>query len=166
MWWLKKTETEFKVERRLSKMAVKDIEIIGQCENDCCSVAKSCLTLCNPKDCSTPGSSVLHYLPEFSQIRVHWVGDAIDSLQSQIVTELEENSQSVGFYSGLWLEDVTLASLLMLIFQVCCYMTGLKYVCPQGCQWGRVGQAGDHTLGSGGQQPHSSWSLCIFCKGI
>ena len=55
MWWLKKTETEFKVNRRLSKMAVKDIEIIGQCENDCCccSVAKSCLTLCNPMDCST-----------------------------------------------------------------------------------------------------------------
>ena len=27
-------------------------------------------------DCSTPGSSVLHYLPEFAQIHVHWVGDA------------------------------------------------------------------------------------------
>ena len=55
MWWLKKTETEFKVNRRLSKMAVKDIEIIGQCENDCCccSVAKLCLTLCNPMDSST-----------------------------------------------------------------------------------------------------------------
>ena len=32
-----------------------------------CSVAKS-LTLCNPMDCSTPGTSVLHYLPEFAQI--------------------------------------------------------------------------------------------------
>ena len=29
----------------------------------CCSVAKSCLTLCNPMDCSTPGFPVLHYLP-------------------------------------------------------------------------------------------------------
>ena len=28
-------------------------------------------------DCRTPGSSVLHYLPEFAQIHVHWVGDAI-----------------------------------------------------------------------------------------
>ena len=28
-------------------------------------------------DCNTPGSFVLHYLPEFSQILVHWVGDAI-----------------------------------------------------------------------------------------
>ena len=28
-------------------------------------------------DCSTPGFHVLHYLPEFIQTRVHWVGDAI-----------------------------------------------------------------------------------------
>ena len=28
-------------------------------------------------DCSTPGSPVLHYLSEFAQIHVHWVGDAI-----------------------------------------------------------------------------------------
>ena len=45
----------------------------------CCSVAKLCLTLCNSMDCSMPGSSVLHYLPEFAQIHVHWVGDAIKS---------------------------------------------------------------------------------------
>ena len=32
----------------------------------CCSVSQSCLALCNPMDCSTPGSSVLHYLPEFA----------------------------------------------------------------------------------------------------
>ena len=43
----------------------------------CCSVAKLCPTLCDPMDCSTPGSSVLHYLPEPAQIHVHWVGDAI-----------------------------------------------------------------------------------------
>ena len=28
-------------------------------------------------DCSTPGSSVLHYLPEFAQVLMHSVGDAI-----------------------------------------------------------------------------------------
>ena len=89
-----------------------------------------------------------HNLPEFAQIHVHWVGDAIDSLQSQIVTELEENSQSVAFYTGLCLEDVTLASLLMLILQVCCSMTGLIYVCLEGCQWGRVGQAGEVVVNS------------------
>ena len=43
----------------------------------CCSVAKFCLTLCNSMDCSTPGFPVLHYLPEFAQIHVHWVSDTI-----------------------------------------------------------------------------------------
>ena len=42
-----------------------------------CSVAKSCPTLCNPVDCSSPGSSRLHCFLEFAQIHVHWVGDAI-----------------------------------------------------------------------------------------
>ena len=28
-------------------------------------------------DCSAPGLSVLHHLPEIAQIHVHWVGDAI-----------------------------------------------------------------------------------------
>ena len=37
----------------------------------CCSVAKSCLTLCNPMDCSMPGFPVLHYLLEFAQTHVH-----------------------------------------------------------------------------------------------
>ena len=44
----------------------------------CCSVAQSCLTLCDPMDCSTPGFPVLHYyLLEFAQTHVHWVSDAI-----------------------------------------------------------------------------------------
>ena len=43
----------------------------------CCSVTKSCPTLCDPMDCRTPGSPVLHYLLEFAQIHVHWVSDAI-----------------------------------------------------------------------------------------
>ena len=43
----------------------------------CCSVAQSCLTLCDPMDCSTPGLPVLHYLLEFAQTHVHWISDAI-----------------------------------------------------------------------------------------
>ena len=35
------------------------------------------LTLCNPVDCSKPGSSVLHSLLEFAQIHVQRVDDAI-----------------------------------------------------------------------------------------
>ena len=43
----------------------------------CCSVAKSCPTLWDPVNFSTPGFSVLHSLPEFAQTHVHWVSDAI-----------------------------------------------------------------------------------------
>ena len=41
------------------------------------SVAQSCPTLCNPLDCGTPGLHIHHQLPEFTQINVHWVSDAI-----------------------------------------------------------------------------------------
>ena len=43
----------------------------------CCSVTLSCLTLCDPTDCSTPGFPVLHHLPELAQTQHHWVSDAI-----------------------------------------------------------------------------------------
>ena len=43
----------------------------------CCSVTKSCPTLCDLMDYSTPGFPVLHYLPKVAQIQVHWVSDAI-----------------------------------------------------------------------------------------
>ena len=41
------------------------------------SVAQLCPTLCDPMNRSTPGLPVHHQLPEFSQIHVHRVGDAI-----------------------------------------------------------------------------------------
>ena len=44
----------------------------------CCSVAKLYLTLHDHMDDSTPGLPVLHCLPEFAQIHVHWVGAAIE----------------------------------------------------------------------------------------
>ena len=40
------------------------------------SVPQSCLTLCNPIDCSMPGFLVLHHLLELAQTH-HWVADAI-----------------------------------------------------------------------------------------
>ena len=42
-----------------------------------CSVAQSCLTLCDPMNHSTPGLPVHHHLPEFTQTHVHRVSDAI-----------------------------------------------------------------------------------------
>ena len=51
------------------------------CLEECwyCSVTKPCPNLCDPMNCSMPGLSVLHYLPEFAQTHVHWVIDAIQS---------------------------------------------------------------------------------------
>ena len=43
----------------------------------CCSVPKSCLTLCDPMDCSMPGFPVLQFLLEFAKTHVHWLGAAI-----------------------------------------------------------------------------------------
>ena len=41
------------------------------------SVAQSCPTLCDPMNHSTPGLSVHHQLPGFTQTHVYWVGNAI-----------------------------------------------------------------------------------------
>ena len=61
------------------------------------SVTQSCLTLCDPMDCGTPGFPVYHQLPEFTQTHVHWVGDAIQlshPLSSPWVSEVSEVAQS------------------------------------------------------------------------
>ena len=44
-----------------------------------CSVSQSCLTLCNPMDCSIPGFPVFYHFPEPAQTHVHWISDAIQS---------------------------------------------------------------------------------------
>ena len=41
------------------------------------SVTQSCLTLCDPMDCSMPSFPVHHQLSELAQINVHWASDAI-----------------------------------------------------------------------------------------
>ena len=41
------------------------------------SVAQSCLTLCDPMNCSTPGLPIYHQFLESTQTHVHWVCDAI-----------------------------------------------------------------------------------------
>ena len=54
----------------------------------CCSLTKSCLTLCSPIDCSTPGFPVFHHLPEFSQTHLHWVSDVIQPFHPLSPTSL------------------------------------------------------------------------------
>ena len=46
------------------------------------SVTQSCLTLCKPMDCGTPGFPVHHQLLEFTQTHVHQVSDAIQPSHS------------------------------------------------------------------------------------
>ena len=43
----------------------------------CCSVTLSYPTLCDLRDCSTPGLTVPNHLPEFAQVHVHCIDDAI-----------------------------------------------------------------------------------------
>ena len=45
--------------------------------NQFSSVIHSCLTLCDPMNCSMPGLPVHHQLSEFTQTHIYRVGDAI-----------------------------------------------------------------------------------------
>ena len=65
-----------------------------------CSAAKSCLTLCNPMNCSTPGFPVLHYLPEVFQTHVHWVSDAIQPSRSLSLLLLPPQSFPASVFSS------------------------------------------------------------------
>ena len=51
------------------------------CEGKFSFVTQSCLTLCDPMDCSTPGFPVHHQLSELAQTQVHRGGDAIQPSQ-------------------------------------------------------------------------------------
>ena len=96
-----------------------------------CSVAKSCLAICDPMECSMPSFPVLHYLLEFAQFHVHWVSDAIQpshplsptshqalSLSQQWTLGCSCPSEpwfSLNIGPGLWLLDHMVA--LFLVFQ-------------------------------------------------
>ena len=56
-------------------MLVKNIVLLNSIQFS--SVTQSCLTLCNPMDCSLPGLPVYYQLLEFTQTQVPSVGDAI-----------------------------------------------------------------------------------------
>ena len=59
-----------------------------------CSVTKSYSTFCDPMDCSTSGFPVLHYLPDFAQIYVHCISDAIQPSHSLTPSSLSALSLS------------------------------------------------------------------------
>ena len=69
----------------------------------CYSVPKSCPTLCNPMDCSTPGFPVHHQLLEPAQMRVHRVSDAIQPSHPLLSPSLPvfSLSQHQGLFQGV-----------------------------------------------------------------
>ena len=72
-----------------------------------CSVAKSCPTLRNPMNCSTPGFPVLHCLLELAQTHVHWVGNAIQPSHPLSSSPAFNLSQ----HQGLFTSDATVLEL-------------------------------------------------------
>ena len=66
----------------------------------CCSVAKSCLTLCDPTDCSMPDFPVLQCLPDFVQPCVHWVDTAIQ--QSHPLSPSSPTAFSLSQHQGFF----------------------------------------------------------------
>ena len=56
--------------------------VISHKDSQFSSVAQSCLTLCDPMDCSTPGFPVHHQLLELAQTHVHKLSDAIQPSHS------------------------------------------------------------------------------------
>ena len=66
----------------------------------CVSLFHLCPTLSNPMDCSTPGFPDLHYLPEFAQTHVHWIGDAIQP--SHLLSPLSSPTLSFSQHQGLF----------------------------------------------------------------
>ena len=77
------SELKFYVQKKVFRMKAK-WNVFKMCVCICIyiysfSVTKSCLTLCDPMNCSMLGFPVLHHLLEFAQSHVHWVSDAIQS---------------------------------------------------------------------------------------
>ena len=56
--------------------------------------------LCSPMDYGTPDSSALSCLPEFAQIHVHWVSDAIQPSHSLSPTSPALNLSSIRVFSS------------------------------------------------------------------
>ena len=96
----------------------------------CHSVAKLCLTLLDPMDCSTPGPSVLHCLPEFVLIHVHWVGNTIRP--SHPLRPSSPPALNLSLHQGLFQRVVSLhqvAKLLKLQHQSFQWIFRITWIC-------------------------------------
>ena len=64
----------------------------------------SCVWLCHPMDCSTPGFPVSHNLWKFVQVHVHWIGDAIQP--SHPLSSLYPSAFNFSHHQGLSNESI------------------------------------------------------------
>ena len=64
------------------QMSIKHMKRCSRSSVQFSSVPQSCLTLCDPMDCSMPGLPVHHQLPELFKTHVHQVSDAIQPSHS------------------------------------------------------------------------------------
>ena len=67
----------------------------------CCSVAQLCPTLCDPMDCSMPGFPIPHHLPEFAQVCVHCIDDAIQPSHPLTPSSALNLSQHQGLFQSV-----------------------------------------------------------------
>ena len=68
------TVVSFEIPRHFSQNRKKILQLVWKC---CCSVARSCLTLCDSTDYNTPDFPVCNHVLEFAQVHAHWIADAI-----------------------------------------------------------------------------------------
>ena len=143
----------------------------------CCSVIQSCLTLCNPMDCSTPDFPVLGYLPEFAQTHVHWVSDIIKLSQS--LSPHSPLALNLSQHQGLFqwvisLDQVAKISELQLYHQSFQWICSVQFSCsvrsiPMNIQhWFPLELTGLISLLSKGLsslfQHHSSKASILWCS--
>ena len=65
-------------------------------------------------DCSTPGFLVLHYLPEFAQTHVHWIGEVFQPSHSLLTLSLPafQLSQHQHHFQMHWLSTSSAQSIV------------------------------------------------------
>ena len=73
----------------------------------CSSVAQSCLTLHDPVDGSTSSLPVPHHLPEFAQVHVHCIGDAIQP--SHPLMPSSPSALNLSQHQGLFQESAVIS---------------------------------------------------------
>ena len=83
------------------------------------SVSQSCLTLCDPMDCSMPGLPVYHQLLELTQTHVHRVGDTIQPSHPLLSPSLPAFNPSISVFSNESVLHIRWPKYWSLSFTIC-----------------------------------------------